>query len=169
MISTVKTPDRISSHRPDVRIPLWCTIASLLLIGLSFDFHQPRWVDLAWTGFEAFSYLLIVMFLAVDQAYLGLVLAVQVSAMAFFFLAWSLAVGIGQAQGIMTGKWLRLLLPVTFLSVQGVLFLTASLRLSKIPEVARRPPAWAIVAVTLLGLYGLSSLVGWFIGWASGE
>lgn len=159
----------LSSHRLDVRIPLWCIISSLLLIGLSFDLNQPGLVDFIWTCFAAFPYLLIMIILLIGRAYLATVMAVAVGSVAFLLLAWGLAMSIGQAQGMVSGKWLKLISPFAFLFIQGALFLTALMTVRNVPEMARRPSVWSILGATLLCLYGLSILVGRFIGWISEE
>ena len=168
-MSIVTTSGSTPSQRPDVRGPLWCAVGSLVLMwSLFYDGSGPelRWVEFVWIGFLAFPYLLIVFFLTAGWVYVALIVALPVSVIMFLLLLLTLAMGLGQGGQIKASNALWFLSQITFVSVQVLLFLTALVAVSKIPKAARHPPAWVIVVLTLVSLYGLQSLIGWIIGLA---
>ena len=161
------TSNSASQHRPDIRIPFWCAIGSIILAGVweGNRFHDLRWFDFVWFGFSIFPYLLIVLFLSRKRTYLGLMVALPINLITVLVVAWGISIATGQGGRIKAGNALPFLVLLALVSVQAVSILTSIGAVLKIPKSERYPPAWVVMPLTLVGLYGLSLMFGWIMSW----
>ena len=157
----------VSQHRPVVRVPLWCAIGSIILAGAleGYRFHDLRWFDFVWFGLSIFPYLLIVLFLSRKRTYLGLMVALPINLITILVVAWGVGIATGQGGRIKTSNVLPFLVLLALVSVQAVSILTSIGAVLKTPKSERYPPAWVVMPLTLVGLYGLSLLFGWIMSW----